>query len=453
MKPAVLLPFVLLAACEPVPTTQPDIVVIVMDTVRQDHVNCYGHERPTTPFLNELATTATVFEQAYSTSGWTSPAHASLFTGLYPAAHGTTQENWSLAAEHETLAELLSEAGYYTLAIVENPMLSIRNGFNQGFARYDEMWRDTSRSPRASVERFRSALEERDAKTPFFAFINLMGGHSPYASPKEFKYEFVTDRTIGTHSNLWRDFVLGRAIFTEEELEHLRELYDGKLLFTDSLVREIYGTLEELGLSQDSVVIVTSDHGENIGDHHLMDHVFSLHESTTKIPLIVRDPFRLPQAERISEPVQLLDLFPTLLAYANCQQTSGQGRALWRPDPHRPVFCEYYFPHQAFLALGKEKAKSKLLDPYRRRIRSLRSGNHKLIWGDDGHHELYNLIKDPDELTNLIDSPEHQNERERLEALVQTQYALLSGAETSAARMLEPDTTTRRALRELGYAR
>jgi len=444
-----------LAACAPAPPTQPNIVVIVMDTVRQDHLSCYGYERETTPFLTELGAQSTVYDSAHSTSGWTSPAHASLFTGLFPIAHQTTQENWSLSQQRVTLAETLSAAGYETVGIAENPMLSKRNGFDQGFATYHEVWREEGPGGERVVKHFHEALTERDRSKPLFTFVNLMGAHSPYRAPKEFSMPFVRDKSIRLHSNLWREYFLGEAEFVDEELQHLRDLYDGEVLYTDSLVRRLADELKSVGLWDNTVFVVTSDHGENIGDHELMDHVFSLYESTTSIPLIIHDPQHFEAGRRETNSVQLTDLFSTLVERAGVESVpESQGCCLLQAIEERPVLCEYYYPRQALLAIGDKSEQASKLDRFRRRLKSIQVGPLKLIWASDGKHELYDLSLDPGEEMNLVELTGYQTQLTELEQRLHRELERFADTPLQADTFEpDPDSETRRALREIGYSK
>lgn len=428
-----------------------------MDTVRQDHLSCYGYDRETTPWLDELCRSSTVFDAAHSTSGWTSPAHASMFTGLFPIAHRTTQENWALGEEFNTLAEQLSEAGYATAGIAENPMLSKRNGFDQGFETYDELWREEGTEGVKAVERFAETIENRNVNKPLFAFVNLMGAHSPYRAANEYAKRFVQDPTIRLRSNLWREHFLGEAEFVEAELEHLRDLYDAEIAYTDELVRSMATKLMDAGLWEQTVFVVTSDHGENIGDHGLMDHVFSLYESTTKVPLIIHDPAHFKGNERESRSVQLTDLFWTLLERAGIEQAerSAHGRSLTDLRGDRPVFCEYYYPKQALLAIGDKAQQASRLDPYRRRLKSIQKDGLKLIWGSDGRHELYDLKTDANELSNLIEDEAYAARCAQLEQLLAAVLVRLAPSEGSEheGREADPDDETLRALRKIGYTK
>jgi len=444
----------------------PNVVLIVMDTARQDRLSSYGYERETSPRLTELADSATTYANAYSTSSWTAPGHASLFTGLFPVAHGATQEDWGLDGHLTTMAEALSANGYRTVGIVENPMLSRNLGYAQGFAEYHEVWLPRTRPGPGSpaLDRFVEAVGGATTGQPLFVFVNLIEPHSPYNSSRQFRERFLTDPTIPLDANEWRDYYVGRRAFSEAELAHLNELYDAELLFTDHVVGEMADALRERGLLDETVLIVTSDHGENIGDHGHMDHVFSLYETTTRIPLVIRYPAFFEPGSTVESPVQLTDVFPTVLALTGIDDAEhpSQGRSLLGELPsEREVLCEYYYPRQAIRGYRRlDDRASPILAPYKRRIRSLIAGGVKLIWGSDGRSELYDLRGDPGERVDVIDSPEHSETARALEERLTDLVDAYRGARPDAlaeprAESDEPgaplDEATREALRSLGY--
>ncbi len=185
----------------------PNVLLVVLDTARRDRFSLYGYERETTPHLEELAASSTVYEKAYSTSSWTAPSHASLFTGLYPYAHRVTQAAWDLPAARETLAEVLRRAGYDTIGIVGNPMVGRRLGFDQGFEEFHETWdapidRKGEHPAVAHLEQFLDSHGD----DPFLAFVNLIEPHNPYTSGKEFRAEFVGENPPALERNHWRAF-------------------------------------------------------------------------------------------------------------------------------------------------------------------------------------------------------------------------------------------------------
>ena len=446
----------------------PSFVIIVMDTARRDRLSCYGYERETSPRLDELAATSTLFTNAHSTSSWTSPAHASLFTGLYPASHEVTQEHWKMNDDLTTLAEILGGNGYRTIGIIENPILSSEYGFQQGFSEYyftgrmqravDRAGGGRSETGNLATDRFLKSIREFDDDTPYFIFVNLIAPHQPYDSSKQFMDTFVTDETQNITSNMWPEYYLGEKRFTPSELRHLNELYDAEILYTDHLVGLMMDGLRDQDLRDETVFIVTSDHGENIGDHEHMDHVFSLYRTTTTVPLIVSAPGRLPEGASDDRPVSLVDIFPTVLDMAGIDRGShpNQGLSLTSDvvGPDRAMLSEYYFPEQAFGRYDPEDRESERLDPYRRRIRSLTAGDMKLVWGSDGTHEVYDLSVDPKEETNLLERGLGSDTLERLERVLMETVDLLedeSEVEPVSAATEELSEETKESLRSLGY--
>ncbi len=449
----------------------PNIVIIVMDTARQDRLSTYGYDRDTSPNLTELAERSRIYYNAYSTSGWTIPAHASLFTGLYPIVHKATQEDWKLGNRFTTIAEVLANEEYETIGIVGNGMLRRGSLFNQGFSKYYETWKKPHKSAGmkedGTVEHpvyalFQDTLTNRNRENPFFVFINFIEPHSPYNSSRQFYDHFISDPSMTIESNMWPRHLLGTKIHSMAELQHLNELYDAEILYCDYLVGKIIDSLKEEGLWDQTIFIVTSDHGENIGDHDMMDHVFSLYETTTKIPLIIHYPKLFTPGTKDSSFAQLTDIFPTLLEIIGIDKNKhrSQGRNLLEKDVRdEPVLLtEYYYPNQALSAIGHAK-ENPMLDKFKRRIRSITFNDMKLIWGSDGRHELYDLANDPEETENLIDNGAHSALME--EMLTRLQHVVNSYAkdvgiysnsqEDLGIKKEKLDEETLRELRSLGY--
>lgn len=441
------------------PGKTPNIVVIVMDTVRQDHLSCYGYSRNTSPNLVKLSKESRMFNNAYSTSGWTPPAHASLFTGLFAASHKATQENFVLGDDATTIAEVLSDHGYETFGISENPMVSRGTNFSQGFSTYDETWRNKNKKSRENpaYKCFKNILEKRDKQKPFFLFINFIEPHSPYNSSRQFLNRFVSDRSIKVFSHMLVHYYTGKKVFTPAEMNHLKELYDAEIFYVDHVIGKIIDDLKRESLWEETVFIVTSDHGENFGEHQLMAHVFSLHQALIKIPLLIHYPAFFPPGSKEDKPVQLTDIFPTLLGLAGIDQKKypNQGRDLLKTKlrDDYAVFSEYYYPDQVLRVFGKKGNDHAALAKYKRRIKSVISGNFKLIWGSDKKHELYDLKKDPTETTNLVNDRELSKQKsESLKLLVRT-YHKYNGFLNirPGKRKGKLDKKSRERLKTLGY--
>lgn len=467
----------------------PNIIVIVMDTVRYDHLSCYGYERETTPNLTKLAKDSRIYMNAYSTSSWTPPSHASLFTGLYPAAHGTTQENYILPKEVNTMAEMLLTKGYDTYGISENPLISIRNQFDQGFLHFFEAWRQPNYYySNAAYNVFEQFLEQRNKKKPFFLFINLIEPHSPYDSARFFTHRFIRNREINCIDNRFIDVVLGKKNFSAQEIGHLIDRYDGEILYCDYLLGKIIGQLKENKIWGNTLFIVTSDHGENFMEHGLVDHVFSLNQELIHVPLIIKYPGLFPANTKESAPVQLTDIFHTVRDIVGVDKnkfnSQGCNLLIKKELMKRTVFAEYYAPRQVFTVIrnrempltGEEKKKLEqnkeerqrrlkftdlkekfpLLEKYHRRIKTVIKDNFKLIWGSDGIHELYNLETDRNEHKNLINEKKYVqvklqllNELKKLVKKYKQESPIRRGKKSR--KRSKQDKQTENALKSLGY--
>lgn len=463
----------------------------MLDTVRRDHVSSYGYDRPTSPNLDRLAERGVRFTNAYSTAPWTLPSHASLFTGLYPIGHGATHEHLQLNEDRTTLAEILSRNGYETIGVIANAMLEHRKKLDQGFDQYHEAWlsdydteqrlfpdfeqdgadfeiyrlrRGVDENAFFQVER---SINDRDVRRPMFLFINFVGPHSPYDSSGPFRDRFVTqpDDLPSTPRvfNDWARYYAGTVTFTDVDLNYFRDLYDAEILHADYLLNRVVDVLKQKGMWENTLLIVTSDHGENFGELGHVSHLFSVNEPLIRIPLVIHDA-RSPSAGTVrSDPVQLVDLFPTILAAAGIspEQFPNHGTDLSQPNPimGRPVFAEYYLPVEplkwvdgAFKKAARGAAPNPV-DRYRRRLRTVIDGNWKYIWAGDDEHELYDLASDPGEETNLIGRPEFASEAKRLAEILATFVADNETSQTD--RLPEPeeelDAETLARLQALGY--
>jgi len=349
----------------------PNIVLIVLDTVRRDRLSLYGYERPTSPNLDALARSSRTFRRAYSTSSWTAPAHASLFTGLYPAAHGVTQRDWRLDESLTTLAELLAGRGYETLAVVSNAMLSAEWGFAQGFERYLDAWQTSrerfannrllaaTRVDEVAADLLAELLAERRPERPLFLFVNLIGPHSPYNSCGAHCGRFVSDASVKRQGFGLAEHYRRPEPFSPEEIQHLSELYDAEVTKVDEILGRIVETLRSRGVLDDALLVVTSDHGEAFGEGGHLGHRFNVREVTTAVPLLLHRPALFAPGSVDDLPAQLTDVFSTALRVAGLDpaEYAAQGVDLEHTEARRgrPVLLEYYTPDQALrLALGDQ---------------------------------------------------------------------------------------------------
>lgn len=434
-----------------VPAALPNVLVIVWDTVRADRLSVYGYDRPTTPRIAKWAEGARVYEEARSPGIWTLPAHASLFTGLPPESTGADERWIWLDGQHTTMSEWFGEHGYDTFAFAANTLLSADTNLVQGF---DTQWntfkgriapmaramtqeklipRDVSNEltpgwvppehgetnamwKRAVFKEaaplisggFLKWIDERESEEPFFAFLNLMEAHTPRIPTMEGRRQVMDDEEL-IELGLTTDaghialhfYNFGKHDYSDREIQAINGVYDAALVDLDNATADLFAALDERGILDDTIVVLTADHGENLGDHHLFNHRFALYESLLHVPLIIRYPKGM-KAGRVEDPVTTLDVFATLTDLAGIDT----------PD----------ITSQSLLS-GKRTPVSYMAVPLTREIKSvqrvhpdvdsapwLRMGHavvedgYKLIRYSNDQHELFDLTIDPGELNNLYGS-------------------------------------------------
>lgn len=418
-----------------------NILLIVMDTVRSDRLSCYGNSRPTTPMVDMLARRGVRFDNMFANSGWTLPSHASIFTGLYPVGHRATQESLELGEGPPTLAGILGGAGYKTMGSSTNGIVSVTSGLARGFDEFWEVFRPAVRSEvldggwgHPNNVAFQKFLARTDREKPFFVFLNYIEPHAPYQPPEPIRSNFVgksyTDEQVGeAMKKTMPDHYMYHNI-DEDQFELLGLLYEAEINYVDRALDNVYDTLLKDGRLENTVIIVTSDHGENLGDHGHFAHVFSIHNTLLRVPMVVAFPDLSRQGEVRRDTAQLLDLFPTILDLCG---VAWDGRADGRPlfaqgaeFDSPPAMAEYYYPSQVLSVFDPEElvANVEKFHPYMKRLRALQDGKYKLVWGSDGSRELYDMVTDAGERTNLlVDNPDHpvlESMVQELEQMVRT---------------------------------
>ena len=405
---------------------RPNVILIVLDTVRADHLSAYGYSRATSPNLARLAAEGTLYDHAVAAAPWTLPSHASLFTGLPVRAHGTDGNHWTLEPRFDTLAEKLQRAGYRTAGFSNNVWTNDASGLKQGFEHFEELWRSHA-SRGATIAQDDTAFDMGAAKTnerilefvdsvkggqPFFVFVNYFEPHLPYRPTRPFDDDFLPAGTPASEVTRLRSFfspreysyILGlpTARVDAGALEVLTALYDGELAYLDSMVGKLVAALHERKQLDNTVLVITADHGEHLGEHHMLDHKFSLYEPLLHVPLIVRAPGRVAAGVRVSEPVPAHDLFGTVLTLAGAGP--GGARTLPRGDRAPPsppaVFSELEFP-KIFIEILRREFSGWDFRRFERSLLAVRRGRYKLIAGSDGSAVLYDLENDPAETRDL----------------------------------------------------
>lgn len=428
---------------------RPNILWVVWDTVRRDHMSVYGYGRRTTPFLESWAWRARVYDNCVSPGSTTVPSHASMFTGLMPSEHGASNEHPQLDERFDTFAELLKRSGYDTYLFSANPFLCDALKFTQGFDRAEHPWspvyreraieivrsridpRDRSsslpqklRSGRISAWAIKAAgelaqvgverwLDSRTGDQPFFIFLNYMEAHHPLVPAMEYRRQMMSEEEILKSFQVDRDwskawaYTFGAAEYTEEELMLTNKTYDAALLELDDLFGRLIESLERRGALQDTIVVLTSDHGEHLGEHHMLEHQYSLYDVVLEVPLLVCYP-KAFEPGRDSRPVMSFDLFPTLLRLAGLPQPARSAECMDLADvpAQRLRLSEYPEALRApFQTVGRTlSGPSGDRTRWLRSLRALTDSPLKLICGSDGSRELYDTAADPGELANLADA-------------------------------------------------
>ncbi|MBZ5589302.1 MAG: sulfatase [Acidobacteriia bacterium] len=452
---------------------RPNIILVTMDTVRADHLSLYGYARDTTPFLKEFAREATVYEEAVATSNLTLTTHASLFTGLYGSWNGVylappeLPQGRPLSRRHPTLAQVLSANGYRTMAVVANygylgPGFGLTRGFETSYVlapavasspfllrshlgplvdalvSSDELSVKFSRA--GEVNRAASALlvqAQREA-VPFFLFVNYMDAHTPYVPPAPFNTLFPgRERSLrfADYQAMQAQVMHGERGVSAEERRHFVSQYDGGIRYLDSQLARLVAQLKGLGLFQNSMIVITSDHGEAFGEHDLLGHGYSLYQDQVHVPLIIKYPNQ-EQPRVIGTLVSQVDVMPTVLSALGIPtpaQTQGDPLQDLEHDTSRFVMSES-FPNDGF---GPR---------FVRMERAVFSGTTKLIAMGNGGRELFDLAGDPEEVNNRYrpDDPAARALGGRLEEW-------LKGKPLSGGVGGSVDEDALRRLRSLGY--
>lgn len=487
----------------------PDIILISIDTLRPDHLGTYGYGRDTSPVLDSLAARGATFENAFAQSSWTLPSHVSLMTSTYPAVHQVDTERRSLPESIPTLAESLQAHGYETTGFVSWIYLAAKFGFARGFDRYDELvpprelqdssskhsvraagivdsvlvWARESHASRLPlhdpVDRDGSATRDgasgqrndtrradsASSRRPFFLFVHFFDPHMDYDPPLADARHFdpsIESTDAGSYDAL-KPYIAGISAnvppIPKDVIRRAIDLYDAEIRYTDRELGRLFDGLSELGMLDRAVIVVTSDHGEEFGEHGSMEgHQWTLYDEVLHVPLLVVAPGVGP-GSRIPQIVESIDIAPTLLRWAGIDAPpSYQGRPLHallsdsvdaiRADGWASGRETMEWEERTFAEIGRFVMRA-----------SLRTDGHKLIFTKDTEgknrlgvpiqpgFELFNLGVDPLEQDNQYaeDDPVARQLSNRLRT-----WAAHRGAPPA---MVEPDLTAeeRERLRSVGY--
>jgi len=401
----------------------PNIILISIDALRADHLSCYGYHRNTSPNIDRLASQGVLFKNAFSQATWTLPSHASIFFSQYVWRHKVDNRNKRLVNSFATLAEILKDRNYATCAFVGGGLLSARFGFfNQGFEIYDDGSPRRRKHYKISsyINKLLSWLESvRNRK--FFLFIHTYDVHSPYNPPAPY-FDLYTK---------------GRC---EGELDYIMAVYDGGINYVDDQLGKIFEKLDQLGIDDNTIIIITADHGEAFREHGRLGHGHKPYIEIAHVPLIMKGP-GIPRNRTYENYVQHIDIVPTILEILNIpQRKEMQGRSIL---PLMKI-CEIQKCPKTY-SWGRDRNRR----PQRPFSMSLRTKEWTYIMNQEGLDELYDRINDPKEQKNLIKKRPliAQKLKEELEDFI----ALTSEPKPQVAEKVRIDEELKEQLKSLGY--
>jgi arylsulfatase A-like enzyme len=452
-----------LTACKtappPPPPKPPNVLIVLWDTVRADHLTPYGYTaRPTTPRLDAFAKEATLYERAVSRGMWTLPSHSSIFTGLAESTHGAWARTYWLDNRHETLAERLGGAGYDTFAFSTNIIVNTEGNVVQGFQTFETSYpRPDARKGRylkASRQHTRGKLIETDASNeiapafagsngekwgkavfkdaapvahqalmdfvaerpgaaqnaPWFAYLNLMEAHSPRIPSLASRRKVIADDALielglATDASVTglMEYVIGKRELTPEQIRAIESVYDASLRDLDDATGDLFDDLRARGILDDTVVIVVADHGEMLGEHRTFEHRYAMWDPLLHVPLIVRYPKAFAPGARVAERVTTADLFSTIVELAGLPRVEGvESTSLVNRTVFEPVVVSQMLDPFSFrMASLLETYPDVPRDPFTATYCVGYQQDWKLIYAANDQHGLFDLARDPQELVNL----------------------------------------------------
>jgi arylsulfatase A-like enzyme len=463
------------------PHNKPNIVLIVMDAARPDHLSCYGYKRKTSPNIDKIADEGVLFKNVISPSGWTVPSHASIFTGLFPFEHGVRGISPFLPEKLETMTKILQKGGYHTLIYSNNPWVGFFSGYSRGCDDFQEGWRVWRKryfyenvynkllelikrndpnwlindKGAAKTNQYVSGWIGKNLESPFFVFINYMETHLPYSpSSRNSIYvpKNIAPEDIKRTLSIARGVTVLKRDRSQEELFVINAFYDGEIHYLDKRIGELYETLRKLNILDDTLLIVTSDHGEYLGDYGILGHGFGLFNTLLEVPLIIRHPKYFNPGLIIENNVQTTDIFYTVLDAVDINYNPsnlGLGRSLIKRikehDYEEIMIAERDKPKDALY-----RAKNLGIDAnhINKEQRAIIFNGYKYIQTSLGEEELYDLKRDPLESHNLVSKKKEVAAAlgKRLQEIYKTDQSRAEGG-----KKIQMDKETESKLRSLGY--
>jgi len=440
------------------PRERPDkVVLILLDTVRADHLGCYGYAQAATKNIDKLAAAGARFVQAVSAIPETGPSVSSLFTGLYPINHGHRDNVTVLGDESVTLADILRRNGYETVAFTEAfPFYDLRllRGFNHNAERPREAI-DEHDNLKSKLKGPLAWLEENKDKK-FFAFIHFFNAHMPYTPPVQSR----RTASLNYHGPFTGDFppVFGlwakKIPIGEKDREFMVSLYDDEIGFLDQAVGGILDELKKMGLDRKTLIVLTADHGEALGEHdYYFDHGDLLYENQIRVPFIIRYPGMPDPGKTIEPQVRTVDLMPTILQVLNVKYSGMIDGASLLPLIHGKKASPgtgYAFSETDTISFANLNCRG-YIEGVAGKHTSVRTDNFKLIYipkRPEPLYELYDLKRDPRETTNIVG--ENVAEADELKRVL---FRWLSRPRRPPTPREKLGEETQKILKSLGYIR
>jgi arylsulfatase A-like enzyme len=446
----VLLTFIGAYYLLPASTPKPPkgIILISLDTLRADHLGTYGYHRNTSPTIDAFAEGSITFENAVVQSPWTLPSHMSIMTSLYPSFHGVVDISTSSQGEKcIKLAELLHEGGYQTAAFVDGGFVSGHWGFHPGFDVYDDQGGGIAQI----LPRAKRWLHKHKA-APFFLFLHCYDIHTPYNPPPPYNSMFHDFDYTGNlvPSNITLSAANRNKLrVSDQDLRHFIALYDGCIRYTDEKIGEFLSYLEDVRLADKTLIIITSDHGEEFKEHDGFFHKQLYYRPNLHVPLIMRVPNYPVKQVRIQELVQSIDLLPTILEITGLPpHEQAQGKSLLPVIRRHTNFVSTFFLR---LLHRFEKDGEVSLAEYKPSYEQwsiISDSGYQLIYDtDSGRQQLFDINDDPLAQNNIV--KEHNDITQQL--LSQLQKVYNTKPNQIVSEKIDLDDTTREQLRALGY--
>ncbi|MGH9616544.1 MAG: sulfatase-like hydrolase/transferase [Acidobacteriaceae bacterium] len=391
-----------------------NVVLITLDTVRADHLHCYGDAKIKTPNIDALAASGVLFEKAVAQTPLTQPSHASMFTGENPNVHNVRDTGgFALQPSSVTMATILRRHGWDTAAFISASVLKKMFGFNQGFTTYDDqLLHSDSNNPvstRAANVTADRAIQwvNQESRQPFFMWVHLYDAHFPYNPPAQFRKEYPHDP------------------------------YDAEIAFEDQQLGRILDSVRKKSPPDKTLIVLLSDHGEGLGDHGEYDHGIFLYDSTVRIAWIMAGP-RVPAGLRVQQQAREIDLLPTVLDLMGGKASGAvQGTSMVPAFSGKPVATDYSYEETLYPKINMGWSE----------LRGIHTAHWMYIRAP--RPELYDLDNDPAEMNNIIDS--HPKEYRELDAQLK-KASRLGSSDTETVAFKQMDQQTMDQLKSLGYA-